>query len=74
MTYTISVNSDIRDKFLWFVNHFPGEIAILDESDDEVIPESGYNELREDALSDYRAGNSVSLDTFRQQFAHELHR
>lgn len=39
-TFTIGVNDNIVDKFKWFLEHFQGEISVLEEkafSDDAYL-------------------------------------
>ena len=71
MIYTIDVKANVSEKFLWLLEHFENEVKILSEEDDTLFSQ---NELRqrEVALSDLKAGKTVSEDDFAKEFFSEL--
>jgi hypothetical protein len=71
MIYTIDVKANVSEKFLWLLEHFENEVKILSEEDDTLFSQ---NELaqRKVALSDLKAGKTVSEDDFAKEFFSEL--
>ena len=71
MIYTIDVKANVSEKFLWLLEHFENEVKILSEEDDTLFSQKELAH-REVALSDLKAGKTVSEDDFAKEFFSEL--
>ena len=71
MIYTLDVKPQATEHFLWLVKHFDKEFKILSEDDDTVFTKAELQE-RENALNDYKEGNTISEKEFEKEFFSDL--